>query len=261
MLSKEYSGILRLMNRFYFRSLVKTSVTNAERVIAISKFTKTCIMNEFGTPGTKIDVIYLNVEDRYRPLIRNRKTKLAKYGLPNKFILYVGNFNPHKNVPILIKAYSELPPAIKEAYGLVLGGSSRCHELASLAKELGIEKNVRFTGFVPENDLPVIYSAATVFVFPSLHEGFGLPPLEAMACGTPVIVSDAASLPEVVGDAGILIKPTDTKALSKAIINVLNDNDMQITLKKKGLLKAKVFTPHKTASEFLATISKVMSLN
>jgi glycosyltransferase involved in cell wall biosynthesis len=162
-----------------------------------------------------------------------------------------------------MKAYSVLPQKIKDQYQLVLGGrkDAHCVKLENQARKLKIEDNVIFTGFIFEEDLPIIYSAASLFVFPSLYEGFGLPPLEAMACGTPVIASNATSLPEVVGDAGILVEPKNVNDLRNAILAVLFDKELRFNLRRKGLERAKKFNTYKTGCSILNLLEKTVSQN
>jgi len=259
-LSQEYKSLERFCNRMYFRSLTHASTLRANKIITISNHSKIDILKNFKTPENKVEVIYLSVDGNYRPLNNNIDQVQIKYGIQKKYILYFGNFNPHKNVKTLLKAYKDLPSEIKDEYQLVLGGrkDSYCNELEDLARQLEIENHVIFTGFIMEEDLPNIYSAASLFAFPSLYEGFGLPPLEAMACGTPVIASNATSLPEVVGDAGILIDPTNIPEFTKTILTVLFDKELRIKLREKGLLRAKRFSVHKTASDILDLLERAV---
>ena len=260
LLSKEYLGSKKIFTKFYFKTFIKASIAKADKIIAISDQTKKDIINQFNISENKVEVVYLNVDPIYSQTKFNSDRIEKKYGISGNFILYVGNFNPHKNVSTLIHAYSDLPEEIKQQYHLVIGGrkDSNCSELAKLVKVLRIDDNVTFPGFIQENELPAIYSASSLFVFPSLYEGFGLPPLEAMASGTPVIVSNAGSLPEVVSSAGILVNPKDIKGIRNEILNVLLDKKLSKKMKKMGLSRAKEFTPKKTADEILAVLKKTV---
>ena len=144
-----------------------------------------------------------------------------RYGLRGPFILYVGGYNQRKNVASLVWAFARLVKSLPERQRLVLlgAGGPNCDRLAALAAALGIEREVVFPGFVPRRHLPLFYTAADLFCYPSFYEGFGLPPLEAMACGTPVVASNASSLPEVLGEAAILVPPEDTAAMSRAMLS------------------------------------------
>ena len=258
--SQKYKSLRNFINRVYFEGLMKAATLKADKIIAISNYTKKDILQKFRLPEWKIEVVYLNVDENYRPSKSNYDQLKYKYGISKQFILYFGNFNPHKNVSFLLKAYSGLPRKIKNKFELVLGGKkdSHCIALEKRARQLEIENNVIFTGFIPEEDLPTIYSAASLFVFPSLYEGFGLPPLEAMACGTPVIVSNTTSLPEVVGDAGILVESNDTDKLSQAILSILFNTKLQVELRKKGLSRAKKFTLYRTSNDIFNLLEKVL---
>jgi len=260
LLSEEYKNFKNIFSRYYFKSLTKAATLKADKIITISNFTKKDILKEFRIPEEKIEVVYLNVDESYRPLKSNLDQPKYKYGISKDFILYIGNFNPHKNVSTLLKAYSGLTQEIKNQYKLVLGGKkdSHCIELEKCARQLEIEDNVIFTGFISEEHLPSVYNAASLFVFPSLYEGFGLPPLEAMACGTPVIASNTTSLPEVVGDAGILVDPNNSNDLSEAISGVLHNYELQVKLRKNGLRRAKEFTMSRTSNDILHLLEKII---
>ena len=246
-------------NRFYFRILLKLSSRKVDRIITVSQYSKKDIVKYLRVPEEKIEVIYHSINERYRPLQSNLEKVTSKYGINKKFIFYFGNFNPHKNVKALIEAYYKLPQEIKNEYQLVLGGrrDKQCLGLERMVKHLKIEEKVVFTGFISEENLPLIYSAAEHFVFPSLREGFGLPPLEAMACGTPVITSNVSSLPEVVGEAGILVSPYKVYEIKEAIVRVLADSVLRNDLIQKGLNRAKRFTPEKTTKQILEVFAEV----
>jgi glycosyltransferase involved in cell wall biosynthesis len=211
-------------------------------------------MKVFGVPGEKITVITLAADRAFRQIDSEFSGVLSKYKIEGKYILYFGNFNSHKNVGALIEAYQKLPANIKEEYRLVIGGKKdrAGRALLKLSKNLGLQERTIFTDFVQKEDLPYLYNAAEVFVFPSLYEGFGLPPLEAMACGTPVIAFRVASLPEVIGEAGILLDPCGPDELAKAIVSVLTDNVLKKSLIEKGLSRAKQFSIEKMSRELWA---------
>ncbi len=246
-------------NRLYFRTLLKLSSRKVDRIITVSQYSKKDIVEYFRVPEEKIEVICHCVDERYRPISSNSEEVTSKYGIDRKFIFYFGNFNPHKNVKALIEAYYRLPQKTKDKYQLVLGGrrDRYCMSLEKMVKHLKIEERVVFTGFISEEDLPAIYSAAELFVFPSLREGFGLPPLEAMACGTPVITSNTTSLPEVVGEAGILVNPYNVDEIKAAIIEVLTNSTLRNDLIQKGLERSRRFTSEKTTKQILEVFAEV----
>ncbi len=230
---------------------VASSIKRAGRIITGSESAKADIVNLLGVPEEKVRVICFGVEDTFNP---KRGGEIAafrkKYRFPEKFVLFVGTIEPRKNIKKLIHAYNKLN--LKDT-GLVIAG--RCgwlfEETFREVKKLNLGDRVFFPGHIPEIDLPLLYSSASVFVFPSIYEGFGFPPLEAMACGTPVISSNTSSLPEIVGSAGILINPEDENKLAEAIESVLEDNVKREEMAAKGLEQAKLFSWEKCAKETL----------
>lgn len=255
----QYQRLRYCLKRVYFKSLIKRTVKKADKIITISQYSKKDIIKFLGVEEGKIGVITLSVSKNYYPITSGLKETLAKYGIKDKFIFYFGNFNPHKNLRSLLEAYKILPEEIRNSYKLVIGGKKNKYyrNFFKLIQDLDIKERVIFTDFIPEEDLPCLYRAAEVFVFPSFYEGFGLPLLEAMACGTPVIASNTSSLPEVVGDAAILIEPGNVSELSKAIEKVITDENIRKDLVNKGLNRVKSFSVEKTAGEILEILSKV----
>ena len=166
-----------------------------------------------------------------------------RYGIDAPYIYYLGNFKPHKNVQALIGAYARLEASLRDRFTLVIGGREDrwFSERQNLVVDLGVADRVRFIGQVDEADMPGLYSGAELFVFPSIYEGFGLPPLEAMACGTPVLCSNRTSLPEVVGDAGRIVDPEDRVAFTRALADLLGSPDELDGLAKAGLAQAHLF--------------------
>ena len=177
----------------------------------------------------------------------------ARYGLPDRFILYLGTLEPRKNVPRLLEAYARLRRG-GEAPMLVLAGPRGWRHAAIDARvaALGLGDAVRFLGYVPASDLPLCYNAASVFVYPSLYEGLGLPPLEALACGTPVVASNASSLPEALGDAALLVDPRDPAALAGALAAALADEPLRGRLRAAGFAQARRFSWRRMAEQTLA---------
>ncbi len=206
-----------------------------------------------GIPAERIAVIPLGVEPGFRPI--HDETFLAalrhKYALPAQVILYVGTLEPRKGLDTLIAAFATLADGFP--HDLVIAGKRGWYTegLFRQVAQLGLGDRVHFTDYVPAEDLPGLLNLAEVFVFPSRYEGFGLPPLEAMACGVPVISSDAASLPEVVGDAGLLVSPGDPAALAAALRRVLLDAALRARLRVEGPERARLFTWDATARRTL----------
>jgi glycosyltransferase involved in cell wall biosynthesis len=223
------------------------SVRRARRVIAVSESTKNDLVKIYGISPAKIDVVHNGVDASFQPLPADQVASFRQQKrLPDRFILFVGTLEPRKNIVRLIEAYAMLP---KERPPLVLvGGKGWFYdEIFARVEELELTGDVRFAGFVPAEELPLWYNAADLFVYPSIYEGFGLPALEAMACGTAVITSTASSLPEVVGEAGQLVDPADTDAMANAMAQVLAKSDLQQEMIAAGLAQAAGFSWHNAA--------------
>ncbi len=275
LVTPEYTGWRYKPYNEVFKIFGRTVSKRAAAIIADSLISKRDIIKIFGVPEQKIHVIPLGISEEYKPIRDTASIEHIKkaYGITGRYILYVGNFKPHKNIGRLIEAFADvaknptlIPPLQKGGEGgfpdfkLVLGGKR--DKFVPLLEEqvnnLGIGDSVIFTDFIKDEDLPYLYSGAELFIYPSLYEGFGLPLLEAMACGTPVICSNTTSLPEVVGDTGILINPEDVKNISSAIITLLKDDELREDLRKKGLERAKEFTIEKYSSKILSLIESIL---
>lgn len=232
---------------------------DAERIITVSESLKREVIKYLKVPEYKINVIYNGKDDIFKPLnlaeIADARKKYNLGDLP--FILYVGVLQPIKNIPSLIKAFYKLKNKIKHKLVIVGGKGWQYEEIFKTVKNLNLQKDVLFIGNVPNKELPPLYNAADVFVFPSLYEAFGIPPLEAMACGIPVITSNVSSLPEVVGDAGIMVDPYDVEGLANVIHNVLINDGLREYMIKKGLERAKLFSWKKCAKETLEVYNRV----
>lgn len=237
-----YPRSFRVLNRLYLRLFTRLSVRRARRVIAVSESTRRDVIHTYGIAPEKVDVVHNGVDPAFRPLSADQIAAFrARHGLPERFILFVGTLEPRKNVPRLLRAYAQLP-AGRPPLVLVGGKGWFYAEVFRLVEELGLTTEVRFAGYAPPDDLPIWYNAATLFVYPSLYEGFGLPPLEALACGTPVIASTSSSLPEVMGQAGLLVDPADTSALAEALHRALTDQVWQAQMKVSGPAQASRFS-------------------
>ena len=229
-----------------FRAAASLAVRRASHVIAISESTKADLVHLFGTSPEKITVTYLAADERFHPLERKDCERvLQRYGLPRGYILYLGINKPHKNLVFLLEVFSELKTEVK----LVLAGKEdpRYPEARQKAERLNLGDSVVFLGEVADRDLPILYNGAELLVFPSLYEGFGLPVLEAMACGTPVVCSHSSSLPEIVGDAAITLDPLDREAWAVALMDVLGKEALRAKMRHKGLKRAAAFSWEETA--------------
>ncbi|MGB7970091.1 MAG: glycosyltransferase family 1 protein [Methanobacterium sp.] len=248
-----------------FKSYSINAMKDVDKIITISDFTKNELINYTNISPNKIKTIYLGVDNQFKQLSSKEIEDIRmEYKLPNSYILYVGSEQSRKNFISIIKAFYNL----KKKYNLkdlklIKAGSpqisdSQRNKIFDLIKELNLEKDIIFTNYVSEEYLVKLYNAADIFVYPSLYEGFGLPPLEAMACGCPVITSNTSSLPEVVGDAGIMINPYDIDSLTESIHKILADNDLKKELSKKSLERAKFFNWKKTADQTLEVYEEVL---
>ena len=263
LLSLRYNNISP-HQRIYFKYLLPYLVSKAKLIIAVSETTKKDIIHFLKCPEEKIRVIY-NVYDHKRYFMIKENTSLIfkEYGFSN-YLLAVGPTYSHKNFETLLEAYNELSDTVKEQYPLVIAGGKKKYEdhLKQYVKKLGLEKNVHFLGYVPIHLMPSLYREAFALIFPSLYEGFGIPLLEAMACGCPVLTSNTSSMPEVCGDAVIYFDPLDKYAITASIEKIITDNDFRGELKKKGLIQCAKFSWQQTAESLKIIIEKhFQSLN
>ena len=249
--------------RAYLNKVVPRSVHRADLVLADSQSTKDDLVELLGVKPARIEVVYPGVEERFHPIEDQAHLEGVRkqYNLPPRFILGLGTLQPRKNFVRLIEAFADLrsfdvaqdKSAICDLHLVIVGGKGWLYEdIFAAVEQLGLEEKVIFPGFVADEHLPALYNLADLFVFPSFYEGFGLPPLEALACGRPVITSDASSLPEVVGEAGLMVEATDTGALAEAMKRVLEDNALQEEMTARGLEQAKKFTWEKAAAKLLS---------
>ena len=241
----------------YLRVNVPHAVHRADWVLADSQSTRQDVIDLLHAPPEKVSVLYPGVEPRFRPIADKIELERVRqqYGLPARFILSVGTLQPRKNHATLVDAFSRL--AVSDVELVIVGQRGWLYaDLLSQVRGKAL-KRVHFAGFVQDADLPAIYNLADVVALPSLYEGFGLPALEAMACGIPVVTADNSSLPEVVGDAGLLVQAMDTQALTVAMERLLSEAALREALIARGLARAAGFTWHKAAQDLLATYVKV----
>jgi glycosyltransferase involved in cell wall biosynthesis len=230
----------------YARSSMWVAAHRSARVLTVSEASKRDILRYFRIPESKITVIYNAIDERFseQPPADEVMRVQERYQLYDPFILYAGNIKPHKNLERLIEAFDIIRHGeLKDAKLLIIGDEiSKYATLRRTVHRYKLHKHVRFFGFVPDATLAILYRLARVFVFPSLYEGFGLPPLEAMASGTPVITSNVSSLPEVVGDAAMLIDPYEPDAIAGAIRRVMVDERLRDDMRERGLARAREFS-------------------
>jgi glycosyltransferase involved in cell wall biosynthesis len=238
--------------RRYLEHVVPRSVARADHVLADSEATRADLIAHLGTAPEKVDVLYSGVDPRFGPESKagERERLEKRYGVGDQpYILSVGTVQPRKNYTRLIRAFASLRA---EAQLLIAGGKGWLYE--EIVAEAEEHETVRLLGFVEDEDLPALYRNAALFAFPSLYEGFGLPVLEAMACGTPVVCSDASSLPEVAGNAALLVDPLDIDVLTEAMTRVLGDADLRQAMIARGLQQAARFTWERAARQLLDTL-------
>jgi glycosyltransferase involved in cell wall biosynthesis len=254
MILPEYRGgvLVRL-----YTSLVASAASRANLILTDSEASKRDILAHLRVSDSRVQVVYLAPASDYRPVDdpARLKTIRRKYDLPETFVLWLSGFDVRKNAQALIHAYTWVHNALGDDYPLVMAGRLPSKgtpffpDPRLIAVEQGIAEAVRFPGWIDEVDKPALYSAATVFAFPSRYEGFGLPILEAMACGTPVVTSNTSSLPELAGSAAFQIDPDDARRLGAAIISLCVQDDLHEEMHEKGLAQASRFTWAKTARE------------
>jgi len=237
------------------RMFLGIAAKRAEKIITISESTKKDIAKYFRINPSKILITYPGLNQNIA-MGDNSREILNKYNLPPDFLLFVGTLEPRKNIVRLIEAYHRLIinyQLLITNFKLVIVGKRGWHyqEIFEKVKKLQLENRVVFLNYVSDEDLPYLYNSAACFIYPSLYEGFGLPVLEAMACGCPVITSNVSSLPEVVGEAGILIDPYNIDEIAEALQKVLTDENLRQELKRKGLEQARKFSWEKTARGIL----------
>jgi len=243
-------------------TLVRLVAQRACQVIAVSESTKRDLVRRYGIRPERVSVVYNAAGQDFQRVVDCQELDRVResFELPGRFILYVGTLEPRKNLVKLIHAYKKAMPLLGRV-PLLLGGALgwKYEEILQAAKDPALAGRVRLLGRVPDEDLPALYSLATVFVFPSLYEGFGLPVLEAMACGTPVITSRTSSLPEVAGDAGVLVDPSNEDEIARAMIDVVTRQDLALTLGRESLARAAVFSWRRCAEETLEVYKNVVA--
>ncbi len=245
-----------ILDTIYIRTMIPNSVRKAAGVFAVSENTKKDIVRLTNCDPKKITVTYEAADKIYRPIKDTSCLQAVrqKYKLPDNFILYVGSLSPRKNIAGLLNAFSQICQKIP--HNLVLTGSKSWKDspVYQAMHRLNLGDRINQLGYVESEDMPVLYNLAGAYIYPSLYEGFGLPVLEAMQCGCPVVASNATSIPEVAGDAAILVNPLDTTDIAQAIYRVLSDSKLQKELVYAGFQQTKKFSWERCANTMLKTI-------
>jgi len=238
--------------RWYLQAAVAHSARRATRVIAVSENTRRDLIDVFAIPEKRIDVVYSGVSDHFRPLPLSERAAFRGQTLAGRpYLLHVGTLQPRKNIDVLIRAYAELrvSDGIPHALALVGARGWMYKDLFELVVALHLEDHVHFIDYVARDRLPLWYNCADLFVYPSAYEGFGLPVLEAMACGVPTITSNASSLAELAGQACLTVEPGSQEALQMAMARVLRDSGLRSTMRVMGFVRAKLFSWEETARQ------------
>ena len=241
------------------RTLLPRLARRAAAVIAVSEFTRGEILRVLGLPGDKVHTVHAAAAECFQPVTDPARMAAVrdKYGLPPRFVLYVGAVEPRKNLHRLLRAFRDVRQR-EFPHQLILAGPPgwMMDDFAHERSRLGLDGVVRLLGYVPADDMPALYSLAELFVYPSLYEGFGLPTLEAMACGTPVLSSNGSALAEVCGDSSRLVDPENEEELAEAMAILLGDADLRADLSRKGLQRARDFSWRRAAKETMAVYAR-----
>lgn len=247
--------------RSYLMRAVPASVRRADIVLADSECTRADVIELLNVNPDRVEVVYPGVEQRFRHErdVRVLRAVRMRYALPERFVLGLGTLQPRKNLERLIEAYGRLHGEVGSQIKLVIAGGAgwMYQSIFRRVEELGLQDAVCFPGYVADPDLPALYTMAELFAFPSLYEGFGLPPLEAMACGTPVVTSNVSSLPEVVGDAALMVDPLDVAALADAMRRALSGRPLREEMVQRGTAQARRFTWRRAADKLLDVYQRV----
>lgn len=239
-----------LADNWRYRWHLPYALRCADAIVTVSQCSRSDLIKYLHLDPAKVIVTPEGIDQRFTPVTEERKLRTVKerYGVRSPFLLYVGALNARKNIVRLLEAFTMLRSNHPDL-SLVLGGKRQwgISEIDQAWQRLDLDGKVTFTGYLDDSDLPALYSAAEAFVFPSLYEGFGLPPLEAMACGAPVVTSNVSSLPEIVGDAAILVDPLDVADLVRALDRVLLDEPLRQSLRTRGFERASQFSWDETA--------------
>ena len=254
-----HPNLLRPGSRMYLTLFTRLSARRATRIIAVSKHAALETASLLGVAASQIDVVYHGVGEAFRPLPSEAVEAFRRErGLPDRFVLYLGTLEPRKNLPRLVESFDQ---ARERTCSLVLAGGAGwgAQGLRDTISNLGLTDRVIFVGYVADAELPLLYNAATVFAYPSLYEGFGLPVLEAQACGTAVLTSNSSSLPESAGDAAMMVDPRSVEEMARALAVLLSDSSLRQDLRTRGLAHARRFDWRRTAEQTASVYSRAVA--
>jgi glycosyltransferase involved in cell wall biosynthesis len=254
-----YAERFPVWQRRYLAGQTRRSCRQARRVVAISESGRQDIHTYFGVPLARIDVVTPGVDVQFRPRPRAEVEQFRRREeLPARSLLHVGTLQPRKNIPLLLEALAHLN---RPELPLVLAGGKGWfyRDIFARVRELGLEKQVRFTGYVPDEELPLWYNAASLLLFPSVYEGFGMPVIQAMACGTPVVAANTSAVPEAAGQAALYFDPQDAAALAEQIRSVLDNPDVAAAMVERGHVQAERFSWHESGDKLAATYRRALA--
>ena len=255
-----FPQLFRGFNQTYLRAGTRWTVRRAQRIIAISECARRDVHRLYGVPLDRIALAYPGVDGALQRAEPDRVQEFRRLKhLPDKFLLYLGTLEPRKNLSLLVRAFAQLKDDFPDAALVLAGGRGwLADEIFAAIEACGVKDSVLLPGYVAVEEKALWYAAATAFVFPSLYEGFGMPPLEAMTCGTPVITSNAASLPEVVGEAGLMLAPDDVGGWSAGLKRLWTDAILRAELAERGLRQAQQFTWQSTSRQIVRAYRDVL---
>ena len=248
----------RLWRRFRFMRTVRANIRRSWRIVADTNFAKDSVGRAFPELCGRMPVVPLYVDQLLRRAMDpERDAILARLNLSPGYVLFVGSLRKHKNWDGLLRAYAAMPESTRNAHRLVLAGPAHRagRQASDLARDLGVETRLTVLGTVPDAEMAALYSGAALFAFPSFLEGFGLPPLEAMACGVPVVATNRTSVPEVLGDAALYVDPSDIAGMATALHRVLNDSAIAADLVRRGHVQSAAYSPERTAEAMRAILA------
>ncbi len=251
------------LERARYRRQLSAVLERAEKIITVSQISLSTLSVYAGVDLAKVHVIHNGVSEQFRPVEDREAQSAARrtYDLPDEYAFWVGDFRPNKNLEFAVEAWSRVVEKLGRPLALVLAGTQEGHfaRVRRMVKKRGLDGTVRFPGFIRSQDLPTVYSAALMFVFPSLYEGFGLPPLEAMACGTPCVVSNSSALPEVTGRAALMFNPMSSDQFVECVTRVATDVELREKLTEEGARQSGQFRWQKSAEETAEVYSQAIS--
>ncbi|GAB4249989.1 MAG: glycosyltransferase family 1 protein [Thermoleophilia bacterium] len=252
------------LGRVHYRRRLHQAVERSAVLITVSRISQSTLTAYAGVDPHRVRVIYNGVSEQFHPVADAEELASVRrrYALPDRFALWIGDFRPEKNLEFLVQSWALVRGRVDPDLHLVMAGT-QSGEFFKIRREVvrrGLESQIHFPGYIRDDDLAALYSAAEMFVFPSLYEGFGLPPLEAMACGTPCVVSNSSALPEVTGRAAMMFNPTEHDQLVECVKRVLSDQTLNSNLRKEGFAQAAKFSWEQAAAETLEVYAQVLGL-